>query len=204
MKRLAPALLLVAGGVHAAPPDVEFYGGIGTGYTTIKVDQQPLVINGQSGTSTFSRNLSGTTLPIWEYLGTRIGPYAGLETGFVKFGTLNDATVPLQPPYDSQNNSVKSYGYTLSLVGYYPLDNQLEVYGKVGAIRWHSKIAQNGSQFATNDKGDDLAYGFGIDLHSAGRLHLRVEAAGYDMAFANEYWTYTMSILYSMPLEDFR
>lgn len=199
----APLILFTPGAVFA---DAEIYGGIGVGYHGLKVGQEPLEITNQGQTGLLSRDLSGTTRPVQQFVGLRLGENLGFEFGFVRFGTLNDrAPVPTVPANPNEplevNYGVKTYGYDAFLVGFYPLDADLDVFGKVGAVHWDSTTTQTGAGTVTKSDGDDLAYGFGLDFRSSGRLHLRVEVQVYDMAFADESWTVTTSILYALPVD---
>ncbi len=106
--------------------------------------------------------------------GINITSYLGLEVSYVDLG-------------EYANNTLTQEGVTYEIVGYLPLDNHIDLYGKFGLFDWE---VSNGS--ATN-KGDDVTYGVGISVRMNDNLSLRgewqtfldVDGGDVDMLSAN-------------------
>jgi opacity protein-like surface antigen len=96
-------------------------------------------------------------------VGYSFTPAISLETAYQDFGSPSAQTdcppgyaclvVPLLTQADTT-------ALSLSLVGSLPLNDQLEIYGKLGLTSW--KIKFNGISSAFDDSGKDLHYGLGL------------------------------------------
>ena len=188
MKRWCPALtlaflmlpLLVP---RASLAENELYGGAGIGYSTFTINDL---------------NFEGAALSTRQFLGFRYGDYVGLEFGFTDFGKVSDQ-VPVTFGEPSQSYSVDTSGYNVSLVGIYPLNRELMVFGKVGVLRWDSEATLESIPLSASLSGDDLMWGLGIDFRGTGRIHLRVEASFADIKFADSWWVLSTSLIYGIP-----
>jgi len=192
MTRFFPALLVLP--VLALLPPVvraesELYGGVGLGYSTFSSDAT-------FGGEPISFEAAGRATR--QFLGLRYGDYLGLEAGYLNFGSVKDQIV-LEAGQPSLNDGIKTRGYDLSLVGRYPLDEELAVFGKLGVIRWDSEETIGSLPLPNKLDGDDLIWGLGLDFRGAGRIHLRVEAEFVDIAFANSWWVLSTSVMYGIP-----
>lgn len=186
MRRLFPALLALPL-LALAPPrllaESEVYGGVGIGYSTFSQD---------------APKLEGAAVATREFLGLRYGDYVALELGFIDFGTVNNRVrVAFGQP--SQNLGVETWGYDVSLLGRYPLSQELAVFGKVGTLRWDSDQRLGGLRPVTRLSGDDLIWGLGVDFRSTGRFHVRMEAEFVNIEFANSWWVLSTSVMYGIP-----
>jgi OmpA-OmpF porin, OOP family len=161
----------------------EIYGGIGVGYSTFKVD---------------SLSFEGSSYATREFLGFRYGDYLGLEAGYINFGKVKDRVV-VQDGQPSLVDSIQTSGYNVSLVGRYPLDEELTAFGKLGMINWKSETTLSTFDLAENDNGNDLMWGLGLDFRGSGRIHVRIEAEFVDIPFASAWWVLTTSVIYGVP-----
>jgi OOP family OmpA-OmpF porin len=187
MTRLFPALLglsflsLLPQQLRAAEGEV--YGGIGLGYSTFKID---------------SVNFEGSSYATRQFLGLRYGDYLALEAGYINFGKVKDRVV-VQDGQPSLVQSVQTSGYNVSLVGRYPLDEELAAFGKLGMIKWDTETTLSTFDLAEKTSGNDLIWGLGLDYRGSGRIHVRVEAEFVDIPFANSWWVLTTSVMYGIP-----
>lgn len=97
-----------------------------------------------------TRDPEGTDFSFKVYGGVRYGAYLGLEAGYVNLGETEDNPayilpainstalgLPVRPQQDRQLDiQTKIDGWQLSAVGFLPLNDQIELFGKVGLIRW--------------------------------------------------------------------
>ena len=186
MTRLFPALLVLPFLIflpQQARAGSEIYGGIGVGYSTFKID---------------SLSFEGSSYATREFLGFHYGDYLGLEAGYINFGKVKDRVV-VQAGQPSLVDSVQTSGYDLSLVGRYPLDEELVAFGKLGMIRWDSQTTLSTFDLEEKSSGNDLIWGLGLDYRGSGRIHVRIEAEFVDIPFANSWWVLTTSVIYGVP-----
>ena len=196
MIRLFPALLVIAL-VSLVPPalraESEIYGGVGIGYSTFTVDASKLRSIG------VGTGFEASGITTRQFVGYRYGEYTGLELGYINFGTLRDQ-VGYQSGEGSLNYSIKTSGYDLAVIGRYPLDPELAVFGKLGLIRWDSIGTLETFPQSTSSSGDDLIWGLGLDYRGSNRFHVRLQADFVDIQFANSWWVLTTSVMYGFPL----
>jgi len=183
----ALAALLALACLSLVPPalraETELYGGIGIGYSTFQVD--PI-------------DFEGSDFATRQFLGFTWGDYIGVETGYINFGTVNDK-VALQQGQQSLNDAIETWGYNLSVVGRYPLNQDLDAIAKVGMIRWDSEATLETFPLPTKVDGDDILWGVGLDFRGAGRVHVRIEGEFVNIDFADSWWVVTTSLIYSFP-----
>lgn len=179
---LLPVLLVTA---PAARADSELYGGIGIGYSTFSVD---------------AIDFEGSALATRQFIGFRYGDYVGLEAGYINFGTVNDRIIDV-PGQVTLNQGIETWGYNLSLIGTYPLNEELYAFGKLGAIRWDSEVELQGFPRLLKDDGDGLIGGIGLDYRGTGRFRLRIEGELVDIDFADTWWVATISVIYGIPID---
>jgi len=186
MTRLFPALLVLPF-LSLLPQTLraesEVYGGFGIGYSTFRID---------------ALDFEAASFATREFLGLRYGDYVGLEVGYIDFGTVKDR-IGVQPGQPSINYEVKSSGYDLSLVGRYPINEELAAFGKLGMIQWDSEATLESFPLSSKEDGTDLIWGLGLDFRGSGRFHVRVEAEFVDIEFANSWWVLTTSLIYGIP-----
>ncbi len=185
MTRLFSALLLSSLSLlpQASLAETEFYGGVGVGYSTFQVD---------------AINFEGSAVAVRQFMGLNYGDYVGLEFGYVDFGTVNDQVL-LDPQTGGINDAIKTWGYELALIGRYPLNGELDAFGKVGMLRWDSESTLETFPLPTKQDGDDLIWGVGLDFRGAGPFHVRVAADFVDIDFASSWWVLTASAYYAIP-----
>lgn len=169
---------------QALRAETEVYGGIGYGYSTYSIDA--IRFEGSSGA-------------LRQYLGFNYGDYVGLELGYYDFGSINDQIV-LNPGEASVRDTIETSGYDLSLVGRYPLNEELVAFGKIGAIRWDSTATLADYPIPSKIDGDDLIWGVGLEFRGAGRFHVRIAADFIDISFADAWWALNASVLYAIPV----
>lgn len=186
MKRLFLVCLLLL-----SPPallaDNEVYGGIGLGYGTVEID---VPIGKFEGASVLGKLM----------VGGHFTDYFAVEAGYVWFGEVDDNVVS-DPTLPAANRTVDTTGYDLFLLGAWPLDPDLLVFGKLGLIGWDAEIRDANGTFSEDQDGTDLAWGLGFDFRGTERLRVRMEAEFFDMDFAEHYWALSASLIYAIPVE---
>jgi OmpA-OmpF porin, OOP family len=188
-KRRIPALpaSLAVTCLALAPPalraETELYGGLGIGYSTFEVD---------------SIDFEGSDLAVRQFLGFTYGDYVGVEAGYINFGTVNDRIFD-EPGQLSLNQGIETWGYNLSVIGRYPLNEELHAIAKLGMIRWDSEATLETIPLPVKQDGDDIIWGVGLDFRGSGRVHLRVEGEFVNIELADSWWVATASVMYSFP-----
>lgn len=115
------------------------------------------------------------------------GPYLGLgfgatddqvlaesDAGFKVFGGINiTPNIGLEVSYidlgEYANNTLTQEGVAYEVVGYLPLNRDVDIYGKFGLFDWE---VSNSSQTNT---GDDTTFGIGISARMNDHLSIRGE-----------------------------
>lgn len=198
--RCRPAAIaaLAAAGLVVAPASVlaetELYGGFGIGYSTYTVDD--LALPGVDFTTEFE----GSDYASRQFVGFTWGDYVGAEFGFLNFGTASD-TVTVPGPAQTTAR-VETDGYSLSLVGRYPVNSELVAFAKVGGLRWDSETRAGTGPVPITQDGNGVLAGIGLDFRGRGRVHVRVEGELADIDFADSWWMVTTSLIYSFPVGD--
>jgi hypothetical protein len=178
------ALLALSLAPPALRAENELYGGLGIGYSTFEVD---------------SVDFEGSAFAVRQFLGITWGDYLGLEGGFIDFGTVNDRIAD-QPGQQTLNDGIETWGYNLSAVARYPINEELHAIAKVGMIRWDSEATIEPFPLPAKVDGDDILWGVGLDFRGSGRVHVRVEGEFVNIEFADSWWVLTASVIYAFPL----
>jgi OOP family OmpA-OmpF porin len=185
MTRLFSVLLLSVLSLlpQASIADSEIYGGVGVGYSTFQID---------------SIDFEGSAVAVRQFIGLNYGDYVGVELGYVDFGTVNDQVL-LEQGAGGINYAVDSWGYELALIGRYPINQELDAFGKVGMLRWDSESTPETFPLPTKQDGDDMIWGIGLDFRGSGRFNARLQADFVDIDFASSWWVLTASAYYAIP-----
>jgi hypothetical protein len=186
MTRLFPVLLLLVSLLllpQVSRAETELYGGVGVGYSTFQID--PI-------------DFEGAAVAVRQFIGLNYGNYVGLELGYLDFGTVNDQVV-LEQGSGSINDGIETWGYEVALIGRYPLNEELDAFGRVGMLRWDSESTLETFPLPTKVDGDDMIWGLGLDFRGSGRFHARVQADFVSIEFADSWWVLTASAYYAIP-----
>jgi hypothetical protein len=193
-----------------ATAEIDLYGGLGLGYIAMKQKQEPFQPEPNNDPTTlFSRDLEGSATASKQFLGIRLGRFVAVEGGFTRFSTVNDNTFLASPgfdvgqPYLTGDYGVKVNGYDVYGVGLWPINSDLEVFGKVGAVKWDRRIVLAAGDFSgtTKDDGTDLAYGVGLNLGTTGPFKVRLEAQAFDIEGLGSTWNVIASGIYVFRLQ---
>jgi OOP family OmpA-OmpF porin len=77
-------------------------------------------------------------------------------------------------------------GWDLALLGKWPVNEQFDLFAKLGVVWWDAEAAGFG-----DDSGEDLLYGFGIGYHFSDQIAVRGEWERMDIEDADraDFWT---------------
>lgn len=151
--------LLAAGLLMAAPAHAQWYLGAGIGATDARLNEgaqsaQQLAANGFSGvgTSLDKRDTGGRV-----YGGYQIRPWLAVELGYADLGKYRIASnaVAGAAGAGTLDTDLKISGAEVSVVGRYPLNEQLSLFGRVGAFaaEAESTVASSGTIVLLQDSG---------------------------------------------------
>lgn len=209
---LTPVQLLLTYLVLAAVPagvraDTAIYGGIGVGYAGIEVDQEPLEPVNFPDLS-LTRDLEGSAAATRQFLGLRLGRYLAIEGAYFRYGTIHDTAYlatpdfPVVPPFPGADYALKLDGFDAYLMGFWPLNQDLEVFGKVGMAWWDSRITVNSPDMDPVEEADgsDLAFGLGFNYLTTGPFQVRLELQVLDTEVTDLNWNVMASGIYSFRL----
>lgn len=158
------SVMVVCWGVVQA--EEGFYAGAGAGLAHIEIDE--------SGVDFDSDDLG------WKlFAGYRFNEYFGVEGGYVDFGDQDDS-------FAGTNVKVDAYGWDLFAVGFLPVAEDWDLFGKLGVIAWDADVKALGQ--TEGDDGEDLAVGAGAAWHVNETFSLRAEFEYFDIDDTDEVW----------------
>jgi OOP family OmpA-OmpF porin len=122
--------------------------------------------------------------------GMRTADWFAVEANYVDFGNVSagDATL---------NGEFELTGIDAFAVGFLSAPF-VDVFGKVGAIRWDSdsRVAGSGLDFSDSDSGTDLAYGAGVQAR-LGSLAGRLEYERFEVDGTEEVAMITLGVTFT-------
>lgn len=218
--------------------DISAYFGVGMGgsrverddinlsfdeFTTNAVGLPPYDVGTVRETRAIVDDPAGTDFAFRVFGGVRFGSYLGVEAAYLNLGEAKDGFPIILPPIFSTPTALfrpqqdrqidvetKIDGYQLSLVGFLPLNDQIELFGRLGAVRWDRdtliidrigvlrpetsqpaipEILLTGEEpdgitftaLRNSDDGTDLAVAAGIQIKASERVSMRAEVEWLDI-----------------------
>ena len=167
MKKLVLAAAIAAMGMNTANAEDVYYG-VGLTQLNWEFDYD------------FGLALEDSSQALQFYLGKRLSPNLAVEGSVMT--SLNDASDAFALNVEGQNVNLSldisvTTGVSASVLGILPMNNQLELYGRLGiaAYRLKStlKIANQTQSYTDND--EDLIFGLGLNYSLNDRSALRAE-----------------------------
>ncbi|HEX5764039.1 MAG TPA: outer membrane beta-barrel protein [Woeseiaceae bacterium] len=125
--------------------------------------------------------------------GMRPFDWLAFEANYVDFGNIEVSSTGASVP----GGSFELTGIDAFAVGFLPV-TFVDIFGKVGAIRWDSDSAANvgGIDFEDSDSGTDLAYGAGVQAR-LGSLAARLEYERFEVDNTDEVAMITLGLTYT-------
>lgn len=108
------------------------------------------------------------------FLGYRFNRNFGAEATYINFGKYS-GTVTFGGSSATVNADATAWG--LAAVGFFPVGNQFELFGKIGFVRGESEadVTVGGTSVQVGDKGTELHYGVGGIYNFSRNLGVRLE-----------------------------
>lgn len=133
--------------------------------------------------------------------GARINPMWGAEVAYNDLGKTTAAGTTGSSSAGLENTLS---GISLAGVGYFPVNQQLEAFGKAGALFWNRETTQTagGVNTSTQDDGVSPVVGGGAQYRLNDNLHLRGEwehmfNVGADSSYETDVDLYSLGLMYS-------
>lgn len=142
----------------------------------------------------------------------------GLEIGYIDFGQATDdlglpeACSTFGCSSRQWTSEIKRDGFQAFLIGSLPLNDSVDLFGKLGVINWdadyqgyeRSELYASGSPLppqnaaiTTSDDGTDLAFGFGINMRTDSPFSLRADLTYYDFDNTDSSYVLQFMALYN-------
>ncbi len=106
-------------------------------------------------------------------LGTRVNQNLSVEASYIDFGEASDGLAPVW----RVNSSSLAFGALATA----PVNENFDVFMKVGLHIWDAEISQDGFGVFAEDDGTDLFYGIGATMKVNQNLSLGARYNSYDM-----------------------
>lgn len=174
----------------------------------------------------------GTDFALKLFGGVRWGRYLGFELGWVDLGTAEDGFPYVIPQIDRNGGVIRVAqdrqidveseidGIEAYLVGFWPLGEKVELFGKLGMLAWDRdtlvidpiavltpvdqptvpEIRLDGEPFTQlrqSDDGEDLALGAGVNISASERVVLRGEFEWFDVEDTSQTWLASASLIFA-------
>lgn len=107
------------------------------------------------------------------FLGTRVNQNLSIEAALIGFGEASDGIAPVW----RVNSSTLAFG-ALAIA---PVNENFDVFMKVGLHLWNAEISQDGYGVFAEDDGTDFFYGVGATMKVNQNLSLGARYNSYDM-----------------------
>ena len=135
--------------------------------------------------------------------------YAGLELGYTDLGRLDtrvSGDTPITPEYlraISVSHPRSGNGLQLSALAFLPLNDTLDVQGRIGLFRWRSTMAaQSTAEYDdVDDRATDLLLGLGARYRFSERWSVSLEWTGYELD-NEKLQTLGVGVQYRAPRRD--
>ncbi len=183
MKKLNLLLLISLGAFGSTSTLAQnadhFYGGLGVGEATSKIDYN-LMTSNLTGVapSNVSSNQQDASYKIFG--GYQFNPYYGIEVGYFNFGAFNFASNSINPAR-TLNGNVKIEGANLTIVGTLPITDRFSLQGRGGLIdaRTTDRFSYTGPGALSNSNPratqNNYSAGFGFSYKISQSITARAE-----------------------------
>ena len=187
---LFASMLLVAGSAVAAE-DSGFYVGAGVGYGKINVNENKLdnIIDGALNPDYYvGKSTVGQGATPWDIMvGYKFMKYFAVELAYYDLGNADYKAKVYDAFDDTVAGSVKGQwdakGWPISLVGIWPINDQFDVFGKVGMFFGDVKLSAKAKDFnnallaggSDSENSNEFIGGVGADWHFMDKWTARAE-----------------------------
>ncbi len=96
-----------------------------------------------------------------------------LEASYINFGDAEDNFVPVW--------TLEADGFNFAAVGIIPVNEQIELFAKVGMFMWDYSLNEAGYGEFFSDDGNDLSYGFGAAVNLTEQFGLLIEYQKFEL-----------------------
>lgn len=223
LSSLVTALALLLPAFAMADP----YFGIGAGGFRAETNLRDigLLPGYEDDVAAINSDFSSTEVGLQAFAGYRFGSYLGIEIGYADLGearqlyTLPDACLETGCQSREWTAEIDTTVVQAYLVGYYPLSESVEIYGKAGIVRWDSDFSafeRHGAfeqipnddnnpplpipndSIAYDDDGTDLALALGLNLKIPdSAFSIRTEFAWFDIDHMDQAWLLSLNAVYT-------
>ena len=175
MKKIivAVAMLILIAPSAVLAQEIKGYVGLGVGQGTADIDATPI-----PGAVATTVDDSDTSIKIFG--GVLFNPHFGLEFAYADFGELskNDRNIFGQ----FINQAFEASAFSIAAVGYLPLSDVFDIYGKAGFALWDADgtLTSNipGIFGSASESGTDFMFGIGLQ-YTINAILLRAEFERY-------------------------
>ena len=111
--------------------------------------------------------------------GYKIMPNLAIEGSYIDFGEYSTVH---QFENTAEDPAFEAKGLSLMVVGKMPVTKRINMFGKVGALRWEQDVTdpEHPERGTRHNEGVDLAIGLGAEIKLSKNISLRAEAEHFD------------------------
>ena len=123
--------------------------------------------------------------PAWKVFGGyKVMPNLAIEGAYIDFGEYSTIH---QFENNAEDPAFEAQGLSLSAVGIIPVNERINLFGKVGVLHWKQKVTDpdHPERGTRHNQGTDLALGLGAEMKLSKNVSLRAEVEHFDDLDAN-------------------
>lgn len=175
------ALIAAMEMTSANAADSGWYVGLGAGQSSVDVDGGEIdgLLAADSITATTSVDDTDTAWKIFG--GYRMNANFGLEAAYMDYGTISADSTVTALSAGVVNVDLDTTAWLLDAVGYLPLGNGFELFGKLGVALWDiegnfsGSGGESGFSGSADDDGSDFHFGVGAGYALTDNIGIRAE-----------------------------
>ena len=105
--------------------------------------------------------------------GFKINQNFAVEASYVDLGESKDNVAPVW--------TIEADGFNFAAVGLIPINDKIDIFGKVGVFIWDVTLNESGYGEIASDDGTDLSYGIGATANFTDQFSLVLEYQKFDL-----------------------
>lgn len=105
--------------------------------------------------------------------GYRVNSNFAIEASYIDLGESEDDIAPVW--------TLEADGFNFSAVGIIPVNEQVEIFGKIGMFMWDVTLDEAGTGEIASDDGTDISFGVGGSVKLAEQFSLVLEFQRFDI-----------------------
>lgn len=182
IKKVAVAVFSLVISLNAFAEDKGFYFGGSLGHASIEtIDESEINAGFAALGVTTTSEVDDNDLGWKFYGGYDFNKYIGIELAYVDLGEAEVSATSSAPVVGTASVDAEADGFAFAVVARYPLNQQVDLFGKLGGFVWEveggASVSVGGSTLALTgeDDGNSVMFGLGAEYEFNDNIGIRAE-----------------------------